>query len=61
MEDLTELSCEANRALIDYLVYSCAYYIYGESLVSDREFDELASKLSSLKDQVTHPHKHLID
>jgi len=63
-----KISESSKEALIsDFLIYSCAYYKYGKSLISDREFDIICDKLKDLRgskgnwDSITHMHKHLID
>ena len=44
-----------------YLMYSYAYYIEGESLVEDVEFDQMCQDLLEKWDIITHWHKNLIE
>jgi len=43
-----------------FLMASYAYYVMGTSIMSDKEFDNLASKLQKNWSTIKHPHKHLI-
>ena len=51
----------ANALLVDWLIHSCLYYKLDTSVISDEEFDKLASLLRHNWDQVTHHHKDLVD
>lgn len=44
-----------------YLITCFLYYEQAESVISDRQFDELARRLWEEWDEVTHPHAYLID
>ena len=52
------------RLLAHYLVHSCIYYELGRSIISDHEFDELASMLYFYREEPSicgHEHARLID
>lgn len=49
-----------NKLVSDFLIYCCAYYKYGKSLISDMEFDTIVHTLKDEWDNVEHMHKHLI-
>ena len=50
-----------NKLISDFMIYSYAYYKLGESLISDAEFDGICEKIKSNYNEITHPHKKLID
>jgi hypothetical protein len=56
-------ACEVprERLLTHYLVYSAAYYVYGESLITDYEYDKLAETLMSYINMIEHIHSHIVD
>jgi hypothetical protein len=44
-----------------YLMLSFLYYKHDISLVRDTHYDQLCKRLAIELDQVTHPHRHLLD
>ena len=50
-----------NNLVAKYLIHSYLYYILDESIIPDREYDELCKELLDNIDSITHPHKHLLD
>ena len=59
MTMLTET--DLRRMYGEYLEYSIRYYIFDESVVSDKEFDELCSTLLRFWNQFDHKYKYLTD
>lgn len=51
----------ADLLLVQYLVLACAYYHFHESLTTDAQFDRVARELARRWDEVTHPHRELVD
>ena len=43
-----------------YLMCAYAYYEQDDPLISDQEFDELATFILENYDAIDHPHKHLV-
>ena len=43
-----------------YLMCAYAYYEQDDPLISDQEFDELATFILDNYDAIDHPHKHLV-
>jgi hypothetical protein len=52
---------QANVLLAQYLVHCAAYYLFGESIVSDFRFDRDAKELADRWHEVTHPDRKLVD
>ena len=49
-----------NSMLSWYLITSYAYYVIGESIITDLEFDDIVKRVKENWDLIEHPHKHLI-
>lgn len=44
-----------------YLMHSYLYYVKGENIIEDSEYDRICKNLYEQWDTVTHYHKHLCD
>lgn len=51
----------ANRKFEEMLKAAEEYYWNDNSIMSDFEYDDLTKEVYLLKDQITHPKKHLVD
>lgn len=53
-------SLSINLSVPWYLILSCAYYTFDETLVPDTDFDNLCKLMLEKYDQIEHQHKHLV-
>jgi len=49
-----------DKLVSDFLIYSCAYYKHGKSLITDAEFDEITLQIKDNYEVIDHMHKYLI-
>ena len=49
-----------NAMLSWFLIASYAYYVIGDRIMEDSQFDRIAKILKDNWDSVDHPHKHLV-
>jgi len=51
----------ADNLVAQYLIHSYSYYILDRSLIEDNEYDNICKTLLMKFEELTHPHKYLLD
>ena len=59
--NVSELDWDNPNAMLSwFLIASYAYYVIGDRIMEDSQFDRIVKILKDSWDSVDHPHKHLV-
>ena len=50
-----------NNLVTDWLIHSYLYYVLGQSVITDGEFDYIAEQIKKNWSKIEHRHKYLLD